>query len=142
MYKQSTPGFARNLLDTASVAFNGQTVTADEYSESIDIKSYLYVGLALDLGTVGGTSPTLDVKGEISFDGGTSWYNCPQDANTTTQIALSQFTATGEEFKYFAIPSVQGTADGAKFRFFFDVGGTSPSFEITEAKLVMFAGTN
>lgn len=148
MYAKTTaPGFVRELLDTASVAYAGTAMTASEVSESINVKGYLFVGLGIDLGTVSGTSPTLDADLEISFDDGSVWFNLPEDVNSTTQAAMTQKTSTGEkEFKYFAVPSVEtaGVNPGERplLRVQFTVAGTSPSFGIDNIYLVMFAGTN
>lgn len=146
MNKFSAPGFLRTLRDSSGDPIEGETKTTTFQSESLQLKGYLFVGLFLKVSSVTGSSPEFDVDVEISPDNGTTWYNMPQDINSTTQAAMTQLTAAGQEFKMFAVPAL-ATADtepgvNAVVRFVFTIAGTSPSFDVDHARYCFFAGTN
>jgi hypothetical protein len=100
-------------------------------------------GIVLDIGTVSGTSRTLDIKGQMSLDGGTTWLDTlPGALNSETQITLAQITATKETSEFWPrfIPSWMpskdaegGTTYKPMVKFVFTIGGTNPSFTFTKA---------
>ena len=134
----SRTGAVVAINDANGATFAGQDVTADEQSAWYDLKFDWFM-LVLDLGTVAGTSPTLDVEVQCSFDGGTTaiaFY--PQTfGNTQTFAQLDQHTGTGVGMGYFRNTMPNG-AGNPKVRFNMNVGGTSPSFGIDTFRLVQW----
>jgi hypothetical protein len=98
-------------------------VTADTNHTGVTIEEYENDGMvAVDLGAVTGTTPTLDLKIQVSKDGGTTW----EDALTFAQVTSGNKVAAG----YVQLNHV------THVRAVSDVGGTTPSFTMSIALLV------
>ncbi|SRR5579884_1577416 len=114
--------------DANTLFFNSQTLTANTNSSGIRVGegAEVHVELAVT-GTVSGTSPTLDVKLQDSADG---------SSFADTGVAFTQITATGarqqREFK--------ARKGRGYLRLAATVGGTSPSFGGTTARLGHWSG--
>jgi len=98
----------KNFVEHASAAetetFNGN---------AIDVSRYATMQLLLNCTAASGTTPTLDIKIQISADGVTNWI----DSGT----AFTQVTAaTTQNLAY--------TPTGAFIRLVHTIGGTTPSF--------------
>lgn len=130
----------RQLLRDDDTDFTGTDIDADDNSEWIKPKDFEEFGLILDIGTESGTSPTLDIKVQMSLDGGTTALDTyPATANSETQATLTQITAAIETSKFWEnrlALSGEGTID-PRIRFVFDTGGTSPVFPCTGAWIVL-----
>lgn len=135
-------GLNRELKNDAGAKFSAAALTDTDNSESISLNGLDVIGLAIDLPTVGGTSPTLDIKVEVSFDG-TAWVEFPEDVNSETQAAFAQITAAGDVSKYWTNPfatirNQDLVADQTYpvVRFVFTTTGTSESFTFTRIQII------
>lgn len=141
------PSKAAEINKDDGAALAGTSITADDYSEWMALDDCDFFGIALALGTVTGTSPTLDVKVECRFAGANSGspnvYVYPDAVNAetvtseaTNQALLAQVTDEDDtnRVKYWRniLPS---SGLNGQVRFFFDVGGTTPVFPVQEAIL-------
>jgi hypothetical protein len=139
-----------NANDALQYQLNASTKTATFSSEHIRTGWYDRIGLLVKVGTVTGTSPILDIKAQISHDGGTTWHDVystdldkeSTSADTTNQAIMSQFDTTDNAVKMKMWPvwfhsGSGGKVDGSdtdldpRMKFVFTIGGTSPSFPIT-----------
>lgn len=124
-----------NTGDTGAktASFNGATVTNTFFSG---------IQLMIKVGAVTGTSPTMVVKLQGSSDAGTSWYDIP-NATTATLTATGDYSIT----VYPGIKEVAGVATTGTtaqvdaviprtFRLAFAIGGTTPSFTLTNCNFV------
>jgi hypothetical protein len=121
----------RLLKNDAGQEINSLSISADDYSETLNLNGYRKVGIWVDAGTFTGTSPTCDIKVEWSADGGSNWVEFPVSSNSVTQAALVQLTTSNDadvHFEYW--DNVVGSPLG-RLRFFFDLGGTSPVCPLT-----------
>lgn len=139
--------YVRNLDDSAGVLVTAAAQTADFTSEIIKVSGCDRFGFWFVITPVSGTTPTLDITVETSFDNGTVWIPFyPNDLNSQTAASFTQITAanTGVS-KYFdryvprEKPGRNPDADNPipVVRLNFDLGGTTPSFTFTLAKLVL-----
>ena len=147
-------------IGTVSLAFNGSnydrvrnnvsTTTGDSGTKTVTFNGFTQINhnnrgmyTTVLLGTVSGTSPTLAVQLQYSFDAGATWLNIGAVATS--------LTLTGQTLSYFVYPtniSVAGATPAALttgatqtialnsplprvWRFTYTIGGTSPSFGIT-----------
>lgn len=101
------PGI-QGVVDVASAAI---TTTATTSSIANNLGNGFQVSIAVT--TVTGTTPTLDVRVEESFDGGTNW---------VTLYEMQRITATGS----YNSPILRAT--GRHIRYVQTVAGTTPSF--------------
>lgn len=105
-----------------------------------DTEGYQYGTARLDVDTVGGTLPTLDVYVQTSYDGGDNWIDVAaftqataaadrlisfgfvgrNASATTADVATTDQTLTAG--------TVQAVALGGKIRIRAKVGGTTPTF--------------
>ncbi|MFQ5638680.1 MAG: hypothetical protein ACE5IR_11875 [bacterium] len=109
----------RQLIEEYEV-HRGATITADETSEWFNCEGFHNLRLNLSvIGTVSGTSPTLDVTVEIV---GRTHGDAFTDLGGMTQITAT----SASESKLFDIRGV------SYFRIKTNVGGTSPSFGDTD----------
>ena len=137
----------RYLKDSGGTQLNAVAKTATFSSETLDLGWYDYMGLIIETTSSGGTSPTLNIKVQISEDGGTNWFDVyPTDsdkestsADTTNQAVISEFTGDAAKMKVWPVwahggdgGSVLGSDTPLKPRvkFVFTVTGTSPTFTI------------
>jgi hypothetical protein len=139
-----------NASPSLQTQLSGGDVTATFNSEYIRTGWYDYVGLLVKVGTVTGTTPTLDIKAQVSHDGGTTWHDVyPTDADkestsadTTNQAIMTQFDTTDNVSKMKIWPmwfhaGSGGEIDGSdtrldpRLRFVFTITGTSPVFPLT-----------
>jgi len=143
--------FVRNLNDSAGTLVTAAAHTADFTSEIIPVSGCDRFGFWFIITPVSGTTPTLDIELQTSFDNGSVWIPFyPSDLNSQTTASFTQITAasTGVS-KYYDryVPRLKpgrnpGNAGAAEqpipvVRLNFDTGGTSPSFTFTLAKLVL-----
>lgn len=106
---------------------NKAAAGTDFYTEAIALNGAQKLGLFVDVDSSTGTSPTLDISFEISFDKGTTWVEMPQSANSQTQAAMAQIgTTVGESFEWY---EVIGDPEYTRVRALFDFGGTSPVYD-------------
>jgi hypothetical protein len=99
------------------------------------------ISATINIGTVTGTTPTAVFKIQYSNDAGTTWLDLP-NATTATITTTGVFGIT----VYPAITTAAGTATTGSvalvnsvmprtFRFVWTIGGTTPSFTITNIQL-------
>lgn len=137
-------GYVRVLDDSDSAALTAVAKTATFNSETLNLQGYATFCLVLDIGTVSGSSPTMDPKVQLTLDGGTTWLDTyPVTLNSETQAAMTQLTGTGETTECWrnVFPVVAGFSTAAssvtpRVRFVFTFGGSSPSFTFTNAYIV------
>ena len=114
------------VKDAGNVPLTAVAKTATFVSAAINIPEASFLGVQVLVASVTGTSPTLDVSLQVSFNG-TNWATL-QDAQSSFSgqgvIALDQLTAAGSSF-------MQCMFGGVYLRLNFVLGGTSPSFTIT-----------
>lgn len=137
-----------NASDALQTQLNGSTQTSTFVSEYIKTGWYDYIGLLVKTANSGGTTPTLNIKGQISHDGGTTWHDVyPTDsdkestsADATNQATITEFTGDATKMKVWPVwfhSGSGGAVDGSdtpldpRMRFSFTIGGTSPTFDIT-----------
>lgn len=104
---QIRPGIVR-IADVASAA-----ITATATSSSVSNNQGNGFQVTFPVTAVTGTSPTLDIRIEESFDGGTNW---------VTLYEMQRITAVGS----YNTPILRAT--GASIRYVRTITGTSPSF--------------
>ena len=127
-------GRFKNLDNDAGALFTAAALTADDYSETLGLGGLSSFGIMIDQGAVTGTSPTLDISPQISYDSGTTWVTeMPAEFGSTTAAALAQMTTTGHDRIGVWANPFPADSD-VKLRFLFDTGGTSPSFTFTAVK--------
>lgn len=96
------------------------------------------VTVVVNMGTVTGTAPTCTIKMQGSADGGTTWYDIP-GATTAALVATGVYAITvypGAPTVAGVTTSVSGTASCGQplprtWRVVWTIGGTSPSFTLT-----------
>ncbi len=121
---------ASALAQVSGVDLNVTTKTATFNTDGIGSLGKRYIGCQVTTAGSGGTSPTLDVTPEISFDGGTVWDSLPEAANSQTAAALGQITGNGvANAEYWNAPLPVNA--NCQYRFKCTIGGTSPTFNIT-----------
>lgn len=123
-------GQVRDVLLNVSGADDDpqMTITADTYGPVVYIgESRMMSARLIIAGTVSGTLPTLDVSLQSSADGVTAWATLA----AFPQQTLSHAQAIGTQTAPAKVVCV--TPVGRPYiRVFFDVGGTTPSFGLTE----------
>lgn len=97
--------------------------------------------LVINVGAITGTSPTLVVKMQGSVDGGTTFYDIPQSSTAILSVSgiyglsiypgLSLITGTTTSGSMGSIPQVLPRT----WRLQYVIGGTTPSFTITNVQL-------
>ncbi len=107
-------------------ALEGTAITASTLTDIKSIPEGSLCMIYLDVGTVSGTSPTLDGAIEVRLGGGATW--SPYKFEATT-IVLSQVTASNSG------RSVSFFWSGNEIRVNLVVGGTTPSFAILKLRL-------
>lgn len=126
--------FTRVLDDSNNIALTGAVKGATFQSAGYKMAEFDQIGIVMDIATATGTSPTLDVKVQMSKDG-TTWLDTyPAAENTETQAALAQITAAKETAEFWPCWLAAGSND--QLRFVFTIGGTGPSFTFTNAWVV------
>jgi hypothetical protein len=127
-------GRFKDLKNDAGTLVSAAALTADDYSETLSLGGLDSFGIMIDQGAVTGTSPTLDVSPQISYDSGTTWVTqMPAEFGSTTAAALAQQSTTGDDRVGVWKNPFPADSD-VKLRFFFNTGGTSPSFTFTKVK--------
>lgn len=135
------PSKGSQIKGTDGLPIASQTLTATEQSGWMAFDDVEWVGLAVDCGTVSGTSPTLDVRLQLRFNEGSEIYGMPAAQNSSTTAVLTQMTTTGDnDCRYFRAP-FPSAGRNAQFRVNFAIGGTSPSFEIDGAEVFLVERT-
>lgn len=107
------PGIVR-IADVASAA-----ITASATSSAIGNNQGNGFQVTFPVTAVTGTSPTLDIRIEESFDGGTNW---------VTLYEMQRITATGS----YNTPILRAT--GASIRYVRTITGTTPSFTMAVSR--------
>jgi|SRR3989344_944675 len=109
----------RSVYDAIKSVFTlrPQTATSTQTGAAIDTLGYNSASVALEVGAVSGTSPTLDVAIEESADGSTGWANV---------ASFTQVTASNNS----QAKRVDGLGTSRKryLRTVATIAGTSPSF--------------
>lgn len=113
---------SRAAAEQKELLASGARTISGEGSAAIDLGKFREGYVILNVTAASGTTPTLDVKIQISPDGGTTWEDF---------ITFAQKTATGAESKRFS--SYQAIAAGAgpfgdRMKVIYSIGGTTPSF--------------
>lgn len=90
--------------------------------------------VVINMGTVSGTSPTLVAKLQGSADGGTTWYDIP-GAVTPTISASGLTVLTIYPGAVAVANSVINALLPRTWRLVYTIGGTSPSFTITNVQV-------
>lgn len=122
-----------------TTTFNGATQTNFN-----SLGAYIYV----NVGTVSGTSPTMAVQLQGSFDGGTTWVNIgPAATNLTTSSTNDLFIVYPANASQAAGTTPVNLTTGATntvainaplprtWRLTYTIGGTTPSFTITNVQV-------
>ena len=108
------------------------SITATDYTSAINPAGARRIGIMATVGTIsGGSSPTYDITGEVSYDNGTTWDPLPTAANTaaSTDVTLAQLTASDQsENEWWEVPF--GGA-GVRIRFKITIGGTVSVMPLT-----------
>jgi len=135
--------YIRDLEDSAGAKWNAAAHTATFTSEVLNLGECDRWGILLDVGTVSGTSPTLNIEVQTSFDGGTTWLDTyPTQAASGSQANLAEITASTEISEVWDrhipcerpnAPVLGGGSFTPRVRFNCVIAGTSPSFTITNA---------
>ncbi len=113
-YQKTNGQLTRNVDVTLASA---SVVTATGTTTAVEIGDKGTLRLLLTTASVTGTSPTLDVAVQTSYDGSTGW---------TTVASFAQKTTATTERKQF-------TGIDRFVRLSYTVGGTTPSFTVTVA---------
>jgi hypothetical protein len=132
--------FVRNLKDSSGNVLSGVAKAATFNSEALDPNGFDLIGLVVDINTVTGTSPTLDIKMQMSIDGGTTWLDTyPQGVDTETQWTLAQIQTAKETSAFIRnwFPVSGSSGVDPRVRFVFTIGGTNPSFTLTNIYVVV-----
>lgn len=125
----------RQLSDSVLVkrALATQALTATANGAGVDCRGFDRACLVVNVGTAGGTSPTLDVKLQESSDDGA--------VDTYADVASATFTqvTTANDVAAF-LADIDLTKRERYLRAVFTVGGTSPSIP-TSAEFLLFRST-
>lgn len=117
----------RSVYDAIKSVFmlRPQAATSTQTGSAIDTLGYNSASVALEVGAVSGTSPTLDVAIEESADGSTGWTNV---------ASFTQVTASNNS----QVKRVDGLGTSRKryLRAVATIAGTSPSFALSVNILV------
>lgn len=89
--------------------------TSDGQSGAVDLGKFNDLIVYLDITAASGTTPTLDVKLQTSYDDGGTWFDLPSGA-------FSQKSAVGKDVLQI------GSNFGRWLRIDYSIGGTTPSF--------------
>jgi len=123
------------LKDSSGVNLTAVAKTATFKSEAIALSGLEYFGIVVDLGAVTGTTPTLVITVQETLDGGTTWLDAyPAAANSPTQAALASMNTNIETGEYWV--NFLPNDNDCKVRFNFTIGGTSPSYTLTNVYFV------
>ena len=119
------------LKDANEVPLAALAKDATFRSKGYDVGRSDKFGVEVEVAGSAGTSPTVTVTVDISFDNGTTWQPYPVGVNSATQAALAAIAGNGNEWEIWdtLVPS------GALVSFLFTFGGTSPSGNVT-ARLI------
>ncbi|MHC4145712.1 MAG: hypothetical protein ACYSUD_13145 [Planctomycetota bacterium] len=104
-----------NASAALQTQLSGGNVSATFNSEYIKTGWYDYIGLLVKVGTVTGTSPTLNIKAQISHDGGTTWhdvYPTDSDKESTSADTTNQAIMTEDEDVAGVVPCGQRWCGG------------------------------
>lgn len=115
--------------DTLLVLDSADVVVADGSTSPIDVEGGFFALVRLYMGAMSGGSTTLDVRVQASSDNGSNYYMIgkfqtmgPTNDNLETAIPVY-------------IPPAQTAGQMVKVRLNYDVGGSSPSYAVTNAFL-------
>jgi hypothetical protein len=129
--RQRGMGLAATTGDTGAKTATGNGATQTNVGNK-------GVAIVVNMGAVTGTTPTCVLKVQGSLDGGTTWYDIP-GATTASLTATGVFGIT----LYPGVPTVAGTTTTIAgtatcgqpiprtWRMVWTIGGTTPSFTIT-----------
>lgn len=120
-----------------SVRHSDDTVLRDKGSLGATFQSAAFaphgaprLGLFIDVDSATGTTPTLDVTLEISFDKGTTWVALPAAENSETGAAHAQVTTSAT--KVFEWYNMCGDPEFTRVRAVFTIGGSSPGYDFND----------
>ncbi len=143
MTESSINQVVRILRDAAGTPINGGDQLVTFSSEPINAIGADEIGLALKIGTVTGTLPTLTPRLQMSFDGGATVFDTyPDKLNSEVQASMTEITdvtqATIPEVAHFWpnwFPRIAGFADTStnlRIVVLFPITGTAtPTFPLT-----------
>jgi hypothetical protein len=133
----------KTLKKSTGAVLSGETLSADTATESFALSGLEYFGIVVDLGAISGTTPTLDIKAQVSFDAGTTWLNAvPPAPNTSAHSASTNQTAQVAQITTSDIQTAEywvnpfPNDNNVIARFNFDLGGTSPTIVVDNAYLI------
>ena len=126
-----------NTLTRVEVASGTKTI--DVASSTIEMPYADSISFTLSSGAGTGTSPTMDVSMQWTPDDGTTWVQAPiKFAQVTTSASVQMVTFRpnlgDNESAWTNAVATTGSAvaknfvPSRKIRFYFDMGGTNPSF--------------
>jgi len=115
------------LTKSDGTVLEGTAITADTNSQTLDLPEGVECLLLYEGGAVTGTTPTLDVK--VMCRLGSSDFIQYRLIESDVLVDLPQMTADADHCTAFKW-------NGKEMRIFFDVGGTTPSFTCTKARLI------
>ena len=105
---------------STDVVMSSAARTASGASDQFTAKAITAIVVEVDVTAASGTSPTLDLDLEDSFDG-TTW-------NKVADVNSANITAAGVTVKRL---NLKDTPVTGRLRFSYTVGGTTPSFTFT-----------
>ena len=126
----------------------GIAYTASWRSPFYNLGDADWFGLWIDVSATSGTTEVLDIDVEMSPDTGAGTVQditYPAAANSQTGAVLAQINGAAEAFKYwrYVLPTRGTSGAGLRgrwgIRFFFEIGGTSPSFTIATVRMMYVA---
>lgn len=129
------PSVGFDVQDTSNAAFAGTTFTtaATTYSKWYNAGDCDYIGLAVAVGTVTGTSPGMTCSLEARLDENANIYPLPAVAGAApAAAALPSHSTTGNNRMAFFPVQLPASGKVAQFRVAFTVAGTSPVFPLEQ----------
>ena len=113
------------------------TMTADDYSETLNLNGFRRCAIWFDCGTFTDADENLIIKLEFSGDGGTTWNAYPGAINTvqTTQAKFATIDTTNDDASHMEWwELVNGPS--VRYRIFFDFSGTTPNLDSCECRVI------
>ena len=130
--------FNRVVKTDAGTPIDGSlTMTADDYSETLNLNGFRRVCIWFDCGTFDDADETLDIDFQFSGDGGTTWNDYPNAIGTvqSTNAALAQLDTTNGDQSHMEFWELVNGPD-VRYRIFFDFGGTTPNLDSCECRVI------
>jgi len=131
-------GFSKVMKDSSSNAIAGQTFNDTWNSKTYNVSQFEEVGISLLTGTVTGTSVTLDITPQCSYDGGTTWQTSwpvsvgEKDGTAIGEAAVDTMTEASDDYRAVAWFTNWAVGPNARMRWAFTVGGSSEVIPIVD----------